>query len=266
MDGRPRRRQPHRTGDDRGRHRPHLDRRRHVLDAGISTGGVSFVGSDADESVSIINRGQDLAAPSRITTGGGDDSVGLQAYLPASVDLGEGDDSLSFAACHRAYVTLDVSAECLTADGRELSTALAGIESFVGSSVDGLTVRGTDRADHITILARHVLVRSGPGADDVYADGENTVEVVGAAAPTSFSVYAPDGAILRGGWGDDVLDGSAGADTLLGGPGTDMAYGRQGRDLSWPRYIAAGCPDTGFRGSSLALLAPHPPSRRPSCR
>ena len=37
-----------------------------------------------------LNTGQDLAAPSQITTGGGDDSVWLRAYLPASVDLGEG--------------------------------------------------------------------------------------------------------------------------------------------------------------------------------
>ena len=60
----------------------------------------------------------DLAAPAQITTGGGDDSVGLETYLPASVDLGEGYDSLTYLACHRAYVSLAVSAECLTSDGR----------------------------------------------------------------------------------------------------------------------------------------------------
>jgi hypothetical protein len=188
-------------------------------------GRVSFVGSDADESVSIINRGQDLAAPSRITTGGGDDSVGLQAYLPASVDLGEGDDSLSFVACHRAYVTLDVSAECLTANGRELSTALSGIESFFGSSVDGLTVRGTEHADRVSIAARHVLVASGPGADHVYAEGDLTAQVVGGRGADELWAHSPDGVLVRGGWGDDVMQGSPWPDKLLGGPGRDRANG-----------------------------------------
>ena len=40
-------------------------------------GRISFVGSGAPESINIVNMGQDLAAPSQITTGGGDDSVGL---------------------------------------------------------------------------------------------------------------------------------------------------------------------------------------------
>ena len=102
---------------------------------------VSFVGSDADERLDVVSAANDLAVPSGIRTGGGDNLVALASYLPASVDLGDGDDSLGYAACHRAYVALDVSAECLTRDGREVSTALAGIESFDGNSTNGLTVR-----------------------------------------------------------------------------------------------------------------------------
>jgi hypothetical protein len=196
-------------------------------------GTISFVGSEAHESINIVNMGKDLAAPSRITTGGGDDSVGLQAYLPASVDLGAGDDSLSLAACHRAYVALDASAECLTTDGREISTALAGIESFLGSSLDGLTVHGTERADRVTISARYVLVRSGPGSDRVFAHGDRTAQVVGGRGADQLSAIGPQGGgvTLKGGWGGDVLRGSAGPDRLLGGPGRDTAYGKQGRDL-----------------------------------
>jgi hypothetical protein len=194
-------------------------------------GKISFVGSDAPESINIVNWGQDLAAPSQITTGGGDDSVGLQAYLPAGVDLGDGDDSLSYAACHRAYVALDVSAECLTIDAREVSTALAGIESFDGRTTDGLTVRGTERADRVTASARYVLVRSGPGADRVRVFADRTAEVVGGRGADRLNAVAEHGAILRGGWGGDVLRGGYGPDTLLGGAGQDTAYGKQGRDL-----------------------------------
>ena len=207
-------------------------------------GRISFVGSDAPESINIVNMGQDLAAPSQITTGGGDDSVGLQAYLPAGVDLGDGDDSLSYAACHRAYVALDVSAECLTIDAREVSTALAGIESFDGRTTDGLTVRGTERADRVTASARYVLVRSGPGADRVRVFADRTAEVVGGRGADRLNAFADHGAILRGGWGGDVLRGGYGPDTLLGGAGQDTAYGKQGRDLCVAEVRdSCSCPD-----------------------
>jgi hypothetical protein len=192
---------------------------------------VSFVGSDADETLDIVSPTGELVVPSEISTGGGDDRVTLTSYLPASVDLGDGDDSFGYTACHRAYVALDVSAECLTKDGREVSTALAGIESFSGSSGNGLTVRGTERADRVVVAARHVLVRSGPGADRVRVYADRTAQVVGGRGADRLRADSPEGVVVRGGWGGDVLRGSPGPDTLLGGPGQDTAYGKQGRDL-----------------------------------
>ncbi len=141
---------------------------------------VSFVGTDADEGINISGTVVDLASSTAtIATGGGDDNVRLENYLPALVDAGPGYDSLTYVACHRAYVAMAVSAECLTTDGREVSTALAGIEDFYGNTENGLTVQGSDRADRVSAFAQFVLVRSGPGADRVYATGFRTTQVVG---------------------------------------------------------------------------------------
>ena len=51
---------------------------------------VTFIGSDADEDLALYGSVRDLAAPAAVSTGGGDDSVHLENYLPSSVDLGEG--------------------------------------------------------------------------------------------------------------------------------------------------------------------------------
>ena len=68
----------------------------------------------------------------------------------------------TYAACHRAYVALDVSAECLTIDGREVSTALAGIESSTASTA-GRPHRAREPSGPTgDRRARYVLVRSGP--------------------------------------------------------------------------------------------------------
>ena len=210
-------------------------------------GRISFVGSDAPESITIVNLGQDLAAPSQITTGGGDDSVGLQAYLPASVDLGEGDDSLSYAACHRAYVALDVSAECLTIDGREVSTALAGI-GVVRRQKHGRPHGARNRARRTGDHQRPV--RAGPerpGADRVRVFADRTAEVVGGRGADRLTAFAHQGAILRGGWGDDVLRGGTDPTRCWVAPGrTRRTANRAGTSAS-PRCVtAAGCPEAAI--------------------
>ena len=94
---------------------------------------MSFHGTNADEELNVSGTVLDLAMPTQIVTGGGDDRVVLENYLPANVDLGDGYDTLTYLACHRAYVALAVSAECLTAGAAEVSTALAGVEYFHGA-------------------------------------------------------------------------------------------------------------------------------------
>ena len=193
-------------------------------------GHVTFIGSDADEDLALYGSVRDLAAPAAVSTGGGDDSVRLENYLPSSVDLGEGYDSLTYLACHRAYVSLAVSAECLGRDGVELSTALAGIESFHGQTANGLTVEGSDRADRITALSTYVLVRSDRGADHVFARGARITQVHGGRGNDRIKGVGDRGVILNGGRGADVLRGDRGPDQLRGDLGRDVAWGQQGKD------------------------------------
>ena len=211
-------------------------------------GRISFVGSDAHESITIVNLGgrtwrhRPRSRPAAPMT-----ASGCEGYLPASVDLGEGDDSLSYAACHRAYVALDVSAECLTIDGREVSTALAGIESFDGRSTDGLTVRGTGRAERVTASARYVLVRSGPGADRVRVFADRDCRGGGRPRRRQAHGLRRPGRIL-GADGVATCSVEATAPTrCLGGAGQDTAYGKQGRDLCVAEVRTAKLPDAELR-------------------
>ncbi len=190
---------------------------------------VTFTGSDADELLVIAGTVRDVTAPTGIATGGGDDSVNLENYLPSEVDAGDGYDYLGYRACYRAYVALDVSAECITHDQGEVSTALAGIENFLGSTKDGLTVQGSDAADRIRAYARFVLVRSGPGADRVYALGFRKTQVVGGRGDDRLRGPGK-GVTIFGGRGSDFLVGGNRADRLFGGLGNDTAYGKRGLD------------------------------------
>ena len=91
-------------------------------------------------------------------------------------------------------MALAVSAECLTAGGAEVSTALAGVEYFHGSTADGLTVQGSDRAERISAVARYVLVYGGPGADRVFAFGARITQVIDQRGryEMEFRVVRPD--------------------------------------------------------------------------
>jgi Ca2+-binding RTX toxin-like protein len=191
---------------------------------------VSFHGTNADEELNVSGTVLDLAMPTQIVTGGGDDRVGLENYLPANVGLGDGYDTLTYLACHRAYVALAVSAECLTAGGAEVSTALAGVEYFHGSTADGLTVQGSDRAERISALARYVLVYGGPGADRVFAFGGRITQVNGGRGDDRIKGVGRRGVILNGGRGADVLRGDSGPDQLHGDLGQDVAWGQRGKD------------------------------------
>ena len=72
--------------------------------------------------------------------------------------------------------------------------------------------------------------QDGP-PDRVRVYGDRTAQVVGGRGADRLRADAPEGVVVRGGWGGDVLRGSSGPDTLLGGPGQDTAYGKEGRDL-----------------------------------
>ena len=191
---------------------------------------VTFVGSDADETLTLYGSFFEVAAPAAVTTGAGDDSVRLENYLPSRVDTGEGYDSLTYLACDRATVWLEGSARCTTTDGREVTTIISGVDFLFARTRERLRVRGTAGPDRVSAFARHVVVRSSGGGDLVYADGRRTAKVVGGRGDDKLRSYAHRGGIVLGGRGSDVIRGGSGPDRLLGGRGKDSAWGQQGRD------------------------------------
>ena len=115
--------------------------------------------------------------------------------------------------------------------GVELSTALAGIESFHGRRPTASLCEGSDRADRITALARYVLVRErSRRRPRVAPSGPGLTQVSAAAATTGSRASADRGVILNGGRGADVLRGDRGPDQLRGDLGRDVAWGQQGKD------------------------------------
>ncbi len=188
---------------------------------------VSFTGGVAGERVEVTGpRGRKESAAAAVETGGGDDEVVLDRYLPTLVDLGPGRDALEYH-CRRAVIRMDRGASCLLRDLDVAITELHGLEVLRASGTERLDVRGTPRADTIEAFARVVRVEGRGGGDRVEVGAR--AEVLGGGGDDRLT--GSGGVTFFGGPGDDVLRGGAGRDRLTGGPGHDVANGGMGTDV-----------------------------------
>jgi hypothetical protein len=189
---------------------------------------VSFAGTDAAEVVHLTGPVNEGGAPgARIETGGGDDLVVLDGYLPAAVDGGSGRDVLEYH-CNRAVIELGGDASCSELEGEEVVTSLAGVEVLVALARTSLDVTGTDRDDNIEAYAKQVRVHGQRGDDHLLVGG---VGVLVRGGRGNDRLKGSGGVTFFGGRGDDILRGDEGSDKLYGGPGHDFADGGRGFDL-----------------------------------
>ena len=196
----------------------------------------SFRGTDADET--FVVDGLEKGVTSRggsISTGGGNDTVQLQNYLPGRVDLGAGTDGLDYqmySACRSATITMGGSADCTTVEGQDdVVTRLVGIERLDAQTRHRLDVVGTAQRDVITANSPVLRIHSGAGPDRVQTEKAADSKVWGGRGNDTLTGFVRKSLVLRGGRGDDILRGAPTPDRLYGGSGQDRANGRGGRDV-----------------------------------
>ncbi len=192
---------------------------------------LSFAGSSGGEHLNVSGTVLDLAAPSTISMGGGDDGLRLENYLPTSVDTGAGDDTFSFLACKAATIKVNDAAQCTTAADQQVHTDLAGIEFLFALATETLDVVGTTGPDRLELSAKQrVRVSTGLGDDLVKAGGRTVLIKGGRGRDRLLGAARGDGLTIYGGRGADFVRGSDGRDQLFGGKGSDTANGRQNVD------------------------------------
>jgi uncharacterized protein YkwD len=137
---------------------------------------------------------------------------------------------------------------------------LEGRELLAGSvlSAGVLTIRGTARADRVTVNALAggaVRVRASGGFSEAanYA-GVNRIVFVGGAGRDVFTNHTSIASRAVGGPDDDVLIGGAGNDTLLGGGGFDRLAGGGGRNTLSPGPQSAGGGAAASVGSNQRII------------
>ena len=197
--------------------------------AGAPPVHVTFVGSDADEGLSV------LAERVRLTAhfGRGDDDLNTYQYIPyrggygeppmegSVIDAGPGRDLLDVAAFTPGTVAVDLRSGRLRIPGAASHVvAVRGFEDaiVVGSRVE---LSGTSRANGLRAKACAGLVDGRGGRDTVRAFQRAW------ASPSS---CGRRGFRLSGGAGADDLAGTHRDDRLVGGSGRDSARGGAGRD------------------------------------
>jgi Ca2+-binding RTX toxin-like protein len=194
----------------------------------------SFVGTSADEILVIRYFYGATRGGGSILTGGGNDTVYVENYLPRKLDLGAGKDALNYKmnkSCGVASIVLDASADCTTLDDQHVVTRLAGIERLDARTQHRLNVRGTSHRDVITARSPVVRVHVEAGADQVHVERSHDSEVWGGHGNDQLKGTARKGIVLRGSRGDDVLSGGNRPDRLYGGSGRDVASGLGGKDF-----------------------------------
>lgn len=172
-------------------------------------------GSAEDEQVLMYNYSRGHLD---LDLGGGDDAIGIGMWRTdvARVSGGPGRDSINIGASGgdlRADLT--TGAWDVAWRSRTIPHRIAGFESLRFGGFASAFLRGTNRAESVSVGDSGCPTLLGGGGDDVLS-----VETV------------PDrcGVRLVGGAGDDRLSGSGHDDVLLGGPGDDTADGEPGRD------------------------------------
>lgn len=203
----------------------------------------SFTGSGADETLFLAplpdQTGSATARRERtISMGGGDDTLALYSMGAGSVDGGPGRDRWTGSSCASAVIRLGGAFSCVTTGSPSVSHDfdLSGFEDLLVTGGD-VTVRGSDRAEKIKVVAARVRLRGRGGADVLNVNTSySTVRydrpvVMSGGAGDDRVVGSTAADVLRGGAGDDTLFGDSRNDTILGGPGHDKAFGQQGRDV-----------------------------------
>jgi Ca2+-binding RTX toxin-like protein len=202
------------------------------------TNAVSFVGSDAGETVSVasfatvdLNGGRDelrigtdlysdypQARPGSLYGGAGRDTFLVDDYLKISVDLAGG----------RARLPNDSLPDLLL-------TGIEDVEVYGGRGP--VVVRGDAGDNRVTTSGCRIVVRAGGGDDRVVSDAQ---KCPGQHSGSTLH-GGPGSDLLRSGATDDRLAGGPGDDRLLGGPGRDHAAGGTGRDTCRAEVIRS-CP------------------------
>jgi Ca2+-binding RTX toxin-like protein len=186
-------------------------------------GPVSFVGGDGDDFVALNHVvSADL--------GDGDDEIDfVEGPAQGRVDGGTGHDGFVSTRCGGS-LKLDLGAgryTCRHSTPRGPRTATGFPFGFEAAEVDAqkVAVRGTPRADYITVLACGGTVNGLGGNDRLrarFSIGRSGYYCRRSLPPVR----------LLGGPGDDVLNGSLLANVLLGGSGNDVLNGARGSDLA----------------------------------
>jgi hypothetical protein len=221
---------------------------------------VSFTGSGADESVTILG-----GPVGDIRLAGGDDGLWVQAYngpfVPRSADGGPGENTAAIETnCLLLTVIVDRGSSCdgttgpFTGFSEVIATSNLGRSrvSLVGTDAgerlvangDSVTVRARGGRDNILVDEGWTTrVLGGPGGDRIVARGDDVVVRGQAGADRILLVGPPgynlfDGAdvemrqqVALGGSGADILSGTSigRGDRLVGGAGHDRANGRAGK-------------------------------------
>jgi Ca2+-binding RTX toxin-like protein len=144
-------------------------------------------------------------------------------------------------------VRVDLSGYRLTATkvGVEESVRVRGFNGLAVAAKRA-DVIGTDRADHIRVIACRTTIKGMKGRDTFYAEVRyrvprtdswtrprcsNYEAAIDGGTGNDFIIGSPGDDRLIGSTGNDDITGSKGDDRLIGGPGRDNVNGKQGRDM-----------------------------------
>lgn len=182
-----------------------------------------FLGSERPEEVSSLGIGLRSA-----DLGGGHDVLVQGAYAvdgkwAADLRGGGGHDTLSLLGTSRTEVDLDLAERRLRVDDERRSASVRGFED-VSAEGSGVSLRGTRRADTLTVRSCRAGEVNGRGGDDVItiqkltghrACLESTVRKAYGGAGADVLTGGPERELLDGGRGYDAADGGPGRDTCL---------------------------------------------------
>lgn len=189
------------------------------IDQSAGSRRMTFVGTDADESVSWSSVDD---ATFDVTLGRGDDHWSSPTPPTPSSRLlgGPGRDSI-YLASEEAGLDLDLPAGTMGVAAATPYSVTASDFEDADLFAPSVSVRGTDGPNDIGLTACTGVVRLGGGDDSVERQYDSSFES---------DIRCAETLTANGGAGDDELSGTRGDDTLKGGSGKDVVYGGFGQD------------------------------------